>query len=174
MKALVKKKCRILNIKSDQITESLTNQLLEFGKPKLIEGTKLLASPTGFSAKKIDKGSILLGEYLSEINTSGLGADFGAGYGYLSYSLLKLASRPKRLSLFEADLPSLECSKKNLSEFSDQIDIKFHWADVLSEVPRESFDWIIMNPPFHIGDKTHTGLGQKFTLAASKALKKKR
>ena len=168
-----KKKCRILLINSDQLKETLVENLLEFAKPKAVGKTELLASPTGFSSKKIDKGSILLSEFFSEIDTSGGGADFGAGYGYLSHSLLNSNSSPKNLSLFEADLLSLECSKRNLSEFRDEVDLKFHWADVLSEVPRESFDWIIMNPPFHIGNKTHTGLGQKFTLAASKALKKK-
>ncbi|MEZ4754257.1 MAG: methyltransferase [Bdellovibrionota bacterium] len=166
-----KNKCRIITIKRSDISEKVINQWLSEGDPKPIE-SRLIATPSSFSSKKIDRGSILLSEFFKEFDFKGPGADFGSGYGYLSWKLLTEGIAPESIDLYEADFNSVTCAQQNLNGFSETSKLKFHWADVLCETPANQFAWIIMNPPFHIANKTQTGLGQKFIQSASKSLRR--
>jgi 16S rRNA (guanine1207-N2)-methyltransferase len=41
----------------------------------------------------------------------------------------------------------------------------------VKELPKEKYDMIIMNPPFHAGQSTEVSLGQAFIKAAATALR---
>ncbi|MCB0319234.1 MAG: class I SAM-dependent methyltransferase [Bdellovibrionales bacterium] len=166
-----KKKCRVLTINQKDIPEAAMEELLDKGNFFKLEGSDLTVSATSFSSKKIDAGSLLLTEYFNQINTKGHGADFGSGYGYLSYFLLNNKHKASLLDLYEADYLSLECAKINLNSFSTNCKINFNWTDLFSETPQSNLDWIIMNPPFHLGDKTNAGIGLKFIQSAARSLR---
>ncbi|MDD9908955.1 MAG: class I SAM-dependent methyltransferase [Ahrensia sp.] len=124
-------------------------------------------APGMFAAKGPDRASKLLVEHF-DISVGGKVADLGAGWGYLSAELLKCGGDAS-LHLFEADHASLEAARKNLA-VNKGADIRFHWHDVIEEPINESFDWVIMNPPFHPDRKADSGLGKSFIDAAARIL----
>ena len=120
-----------------------------------------------FSSDGPDEGSQLLVEHFDN-RIGGQIADFGAGWGYLSSQLLARCDRVTSLELYEADWQSLEAAKENLS--STKIETQFHWCDLTSEYKKHVLDWVIMNPPFHIGRAAEPGLGQRFIQTAASTL----
>ena len=120
-----------------------------------------------FSAAKIDKGSAILVEHLTD-QISGWVADLGAGWGFLSRQLLENSDNTERLDLFEADAAALECAKLNVTD--DRA--SFHWEDVVSlSGVNNRYDWVISNPPFHQSRKGEPQLGQSFIETAARILK---
>lgn len=127
-------------------------------------------APGMFSAKGPDTGSQVLVPHLAG-KLKGYGADFGAGWGFLSDQALKTNDTITGIDLFEADHASLEAAKHNVAR-PDGIELTFHWRDMVSEPPKERrYDWIIMNPPFHSGRAAEPALGNTFIEAASRTLR---
>lgn len=121
--------------------------------------------PGVFSADGPDPGSKLLLSALPE-TFSGVIADLGAGWGYLSAHLLQ---RPgvQRVHLVEDDRTALECAQANLQDARAQM----HWADATTWVSPELMDAVVMNPPFHAGKKGDPALGRAFIRAARQMLR---
>ncbi len=124
-----------------------------------------ITAPGMFSADKIDMGSAKLLPHLT--NLKGRGADLGSGWGWLSNQVL-MQPDVTSLELFEADFHSLNISKTNAADPR----ASFHWLDVTSlPKPREPYDFIVTNPPFHQSRKADPDLGKAFIKAASLMLK---
>lgn len=121
--------------------------------------------PGVFSAEKADAGSRLLAEALPG-TLKGEVADFGAGWGYLSRSVLE-RSGVETLHVIEASHAALGCAKVNITDPR----ARFHWDDATRWNPRASLDAVVMNPPFHAGRKGVPELGQAFIANAAAALK---
>lgn len=121
--------------------------------------------PGVFSAEKADEGSRLLAEALPEKLGAEV-ADFGAGWGYLSRSVLERGG-VEALHVIEASHAALGCAKVNIPDPRAQ----FHWDDATRWSPRASLDAVVMNPPFHAGRKGVPELGQAFIANAAAALK---
>lgn len=140
------------------------------GEPRLHDfghGYKFYTQPGLFSWDRLDKASSLLIECLKDLK--GDVADFGAGYGYLSYAAFQKFPAIKSITMIEADKRALDCAVKNL-EGKNAIP---HWHDAMKALPpAKIFDHIIMNPPFHTGKKTDVDLGQSFIRTASQNLRK--
>ncbi|MFK0385410.1 MULTISPECIES: class I SAM-dependent methyltransferase [Rhizobium/Agrobacterium group] len=135
-----------------------------------VEG-RFTAMPGMFSHDRVDDGSELL---VSRLPTDfdGNAADFGAGWGYLSIMLAEKSPRTARIDLFEADWNALEFAKNNLLENNPRLTARFFWQDLAAEPPKEKYDLIIMNPPFHAaGQAAEPALGQAFIKAAAAALR---
>lgn len=126
--------------------------------------------PGMFSHDRIDPGSELLAGRLPQ-DFDGNAADFGAGWGYLSAMLAERAPNTARIDLFEADYQALECAKRNLREIHPDLQARFFWQDLVSEAPKEKYDLVIMNPPFHQGHAAEPALGQSIIKTASNALR---
>ena len=125
--------------------------------------------PGMFSADHVDPGSAELAAHIDRRVSDNI-ADFGAGWGYLSRQLLERAGKIHHLDLYEADWKALEFAKKNLS--SREVRLEFFWHDLVSEKVGRTYDWVVMNPPFHEGRKADPGLGRSFIEVAAKALKR--
>ena len=136
----------------------------------LVDG-RFRTAPGMFSWDHVDRGSALLAEHLPD-DISGRVADFGAGWGYLSASILERCPAVASLDLYEADFASVEASKANVSG-SSSVPVTFHWQDLTSEPIEKRFHVIVMNPPFHAGRAAEPALGQAFIAAAARALKPK-
>ncbi|GAB4267749.1 MAG: class I SAM-dependent methyltransferase [Pararhodobacter sp.] len=119
-----------------------------------------------FSADGIDPASALLAEALPA-GLKGVAADLGAGWGYLSRSLLDKAPDLAALHLIEADARALECARRNVTDPRAQ----FHWADATAPLKGLLLDVVIMNPPFHQGRAATPQLGAAFIAAAARMLK---
>ncbi|MDU8909857.1 class I SAM-dependent methyltransferase [Aestuariicoccus sp. MJ-SS9] len=121
--------------------------------------------PGVFSADGIDPASKALADSLPARLGSTV-ADFGAGWGYLSQSILAKAD-PAALHLVENDRTALDCARLNV----DDARAAFHWADATQWRPPAPLDCVVMNPPFHTGRKADPSLGRAFILSAARALK---
>ena len=123
-----------------------------------------------FSNGRIDQGSQMLVKYMDRV-VFGKTADFGAGWGYLSYEAIKEAKKLDELDLYEADYNSLAAAKKHLGKLSTQITIDYLWKDITREPIERIYDTILSNPPFHEGRAADVSLGQKFIETAARRLK---
>ena len=121
-----------------------------------------------FSSNGPDKGSKLLVEHFDN-RIGGRVADLGAGWGYLSGELLKRTSKKIDLHLFEADRHALKLAEKSLGRQIGQGE-HFHWIDVTTEFPKKPYNWVIMNPPFHLGRASEPDLGKRFIEVAASTL----
>lgn len=126
-------------------------------------------APGMFSSDNIDAGSRLLASHLDK-RIGGNVADFGAGWGYLSRTVLEQCGTLHHLDLYEVDWASLEAAKHNIT--SDKVRLGFHWHDLLREPVSRTYDWIIMNPPFHSDRPAEPAIGQTFIKVASNTLRK--
>jgi len=123
-----------------------------------------VTAPGVFSADGIDPASHLLAAALP----AKLGrrvADLGAGWGYLASQILTRATI-ETLDLIEADHAALACARQNITDPR----AKFHWADATTWAPREKYDAVVMNPPFHTGRSADTDLGRAFIQAAAQII----
>ena len=119
-----------------------------------------------FSADGVDPASKLLAQFLPR-DLTGVGADLGGGWGYLSVKALEKDSI-NELHFVEADVTSINLAKNNLNDKR----VKFYWCDALTWKAPELLDFIIMNPPFHYLGRAVPGLGVDFVKVASRNLKK--
>lgn len=131
---------------------------------------RFTAAPGMFSHEKVDAGSELLAGRLPT-NFDGNAADFGAGWGYLSVMLAQKSPATARIDLFEADHAALEFARANLASNCPRLTARFFWQDLASEPPKEKYDLVIMNPPFHEAQAAEPALGQAFIRAAASALR---
>ena len=119
-----------------------------------------------FSSDGVDPASKLLAQFLPS-DLTGVGADLGGGWGYLSVKALGTNSISE-LHFIEADLTALKAAKKNLNDQR----VKFYWYDALTWKAPKLLDFIIMNPPFHHLGRAIPKLGNDFIKVASRNLKK--
>ena len=132
------------------------------GRQMIVEGFH--TAPGVFSADGIDPGSRFLSQSLPS-KLTGKVADLGAGWGYLSAQILR-HSGVSELHLIEAEHAALECARQNISDERAQ----FHWADARAFTTGKGFDAVVMNPPFHQGRASDTGLGKAFIASAARIL----
>ena len=167
--SIQKHKCRAFHATDDGTwNEAIFDEWRALGNPREIPGNRFITQAGIFSSDHIDPGSQLLADHLPA-NLHGTIADLGAGWGFLSDAALRRCPKIERLDLFEADSRALACARENLA--GHEREIHFHWHDVTTGLP-ESYDAIIMNPPFHTGQSTDVDLGRAFLTTAATSLKR--
>ncbi len=127
-------------------------------------------APGMFSADGPDAGSELLTGFLTD-KISGEVADFGAGWGYLGAKLLEISGKVTTLDSYEAHWPSLKAVETNIKRIGSDADVNFFWLDLTAEPVGKRYDWIIMNPPFHVSRASESQIGAAFIRTAQNALK---
>lgn len=126
------------------------------------------AAPGAFAWDRVDRGSALLADRLPA-DIAGRVADLGAGWGHLSLALASRCPGIAALDLYEADHASLEAARRNLAHVAAA---SFHWHDVARGLPRDGYDAIVANPPFHDDRDADPALGRAFIRAAAGALRR--
>jgi 16S rRNA (guanine1207-N2)-methyltransferase len=139
-------------------------------KSPVVIDARFEAAPGMFSHERVDGGSELLASRLPT-DFDGNAADFGAGWGYLSVMLAEKSPRVNRIDLFEADYEALEFAKRNMARNAPNLNARFYWQDLGAEPPKEKYDLIVMNPPFHEAQAADPELGRTMILTAAAALK---
>ena len=138
--------------------------------PRRIENGRYLSRPGVFAWNRIDPASALLVECLPT-DIAGHGADLGAGWGFLSLSLLERCPSITALDLYEAEARALSLARANLADAGASATLDFHWHDVTAGLPQR-YDFIVSNPPFHTQSRAdRPDIGQRFITAAAAALK---
>lgn len=150
--------------------ESVEPLIAALKRPSVMVEGRFEAAPGMFSHDRVDPGSELL---VSRLPTDfdGNVADFGAGWGYLSVMLAQRSPRVNRIDLFEADYRALEFAKRNVARNCPDLEARFFWQDLGSEPPKEKYDMVIMNPPFHETQVSDPELGKTMIRTAASALR---
>lgn len=172
VETLSKHHCRVFRCVKDEVkaNHALLDAWSKAGAMRRLPDTGYWSQPGLFSWDRVDAGSKLLAESLPE-TLSGVGADLGVGWGYLSTELLKRCPDVDGLDCYEVDGRALEPARRNLGNVLVPLRPKIFWRDVPGGVGLAKYDFIIMNPPFHEGRDADPGLGIKFIAAAARALK---
>lgn len=140
--------------------------------PRPILDGRYRSRPGVFAWDRIDPASALLAAQLPG-DLSGRGADLGAGWGYLADEVLARAPQVSALDLYEAEARALALARTNLARHAGRTALGFHWHDVAAGLPREDYDFIVSNPPFHAHDRgDRPELGQRFIEVAARALRR--
>ncbi len=166
-----KNKCRVFwAVKNAGWNEQTLAQWREAAEMKRMMGGRFWSRPGLFSWDRIDPGSQLLAERLpAEIG--GAVADLGAGWGFLSDFLLRHRPEITALDCYEADRQAHECLRRNLGLVPVKLRPQIKWHDVTQGLGRASYDWIVMNPPFHETRQADPALGLRFIVSAAQALR---
>lgn len=167
--SLTKNKCRAFWAvkRANEMNTDLVEDWIAQDTPREIE-PDLWSRPGLFSWDRIDPGSELLADSVPEY-TKGIGIDIGAGNGFLSREVLGHCDKVERIDLIEADYRALICQEQTMAPFGERCTIK--WADALKDLPRATYDFALMNPPFHTGRADNAELGRAFIRAAALTLK---
>jgi 16S rRNA (guanine1207-N2)-methyltransferase len=120
--------------------------------------------PGVFSADRIDPGSAALAAVLPR-DLKGRVADLGAGWGFLSRSVLE-SPDVTELHLVEADATALDCARRNVNDPR----ARFHWDDATTHVADVPYGTVVTNPPFHDGRRGAPELGRAFIRSAARLL----
>lgn len=148
----------------------LLAQWSQLDAPRSILGGRFVSRPGVFAWDRIDAASALLAEHLPH-DFAGMGADLGAGYGFLSSEILAHNERVAALHLYEAEARALDCARINLAPFADTVELDFRWHDVTAGLA-DRYDFIVMNPPFHAMQKAdRPDIGRRFIEVAAESLK---
>lgn len=166
--SLSKDKSRIIYAQNTTYNSDVINDWVKNGEITSVSlnNVEYKTKPGIFGWDKIDKGSNLLIEHITD-NLSGTGADFGCGYGFLSRHLLENSTKIKKLYAIDADYNALECCKQNLAHYNRA---SYEWLDLTQDTNLPPLDFIVMNPPFHIGKDTVADIGNMFIQNAAKSL----
>jgi len=126
--------------------------------------------PGMFSHEKIDPGSAVLAAHLPK-DLHGAVADLGAGWGYLSVEIATRCAKVKRIDLYEASHAATLMGEANMKRLVGAMASTTRWLDVTAEDPRERYDAVIMNPPFHTGRSGDADIGKAMIAGAWRLLK---
>lgn len=183
--SIQKHKCRAFHASDDGTwNETLFHEWRALGGFHEIPGTYFVTSAGIFSSDHIDPGSQLLADHLPA-NLQGNIADLGAGWGFLSEAALRRCPGIERIDLYEADARALACARRNLAHLQphenplsspacyacEEPRLHFHWHDVTTGLP-DTYDVILMNPPFHTGQDTDVNLGRAFLTTSAASLRR--
>jgi len=95
--------------------------------------------------------------------------DLGCGGGVLGI-LAALLDPTSRVTLADADPLAVEVSRRNAA-LNGAANVTVHLTDVLTDVPGQTFDVVLTNPPFHQGRAQDVGLAHRFIAEAGAALR---
>ena len=166
-----KNKARVFWAEKGQINQDVLTLWLQQDNEREIPGG-FVSRPGVYGWDKIDRGSQILADHMPR-DLKGKGADFGCGYGFLSYAVLDKNKKIKALDFIDADSRAVALCEKNIAGFA--MKKQGIWMDLTAEIPRVAggYDWIVMNPPFHEGKKSDSDIGVSFIKNAHQALRGK-
>ncbi len=163
-------KC-LVAYKTPVTSQKFIDQCLENGRMQ-INQYGFHVKPGVFGWNKIDVGSDVLSQYLPN-DLRGKGADFGCGYGMLTDQVFLKNPSVKHMICIDIDSHAVQSCQKNIEECHSHRSFEIVWTDITRErAYLESFDFIVMNPPFHSGKDQDISSGQDMIQAAYKNLKK--
>ncbi len=168
-------KCRVVWAAAAHLNPELALAWQQLDAPRAILDGVFISRPGVFAWDRIDQGSALLAAHLPG-DLAGHGADLGCGYGYLSRFALQTNPAITTLDCYEAEHRALSLARTNLSDFKvgglNPRALGFHWHDVRLGLAQKDFDFIVSNPPFHVGRADQPDLGLSFIATASAALRR--
>ena len=140
------------------------DEAINQGRLQLQPDTDLWSQPGIFSWDRLDPGSALLLQHLPHLQ--GRGADFGCGNGMLAVAIL-VSPAITQLTLIDNDRRALAAAALNVADQR----ATYLWADLRQATGLPTnLDFIVMNPPFHVGANEDRSLGLTFIRKAAACL----
>lgn len=168
--ALSKHQCRVFWLRPprDPAALAVLARWRAGGLARPVPGTAGMARAGCFSPDHVDAGSALLAAHLPA-DLAGMGADLGAGWGFLAAGVLERCPAVTHLDLYEAEALALADARANLAAYGARVSAV--WHDVRTGLPGgRRYDFIITNPPFHDGALADPAIGRDFISAAAAGL----
>ena len=142
--------------------ETLAVEKISFSAAALM----LSADPGVFAAGKLDPGTARLLEAVRFEDYAGKRVlDMGCGYGLIA---LKASLAGAAVTAVDDDLLAVRSAHHNAGRYG--ADVRALHSDVDSELQDETFDAVLMNPPFHVGKQVVMDVPQAFLAAAYERL----
>jgi len=127
----------------------------------------LSADPGVFAAGKLDLGTARLLQVVQLQDFAGKRVlDLGCGYGLIA---LKASLAGAAVTAVDDDLLAVRSTHRNAGRYG--ADVRALHSDVDSELQDETFDAVLMNPPFHVGKQVVMEVPQAFLAAAYERLR---
>lgn len=135
-------------------------------------GIPFTTHPALFSWQEVDEGTLLLEGVLQETGAcvTGMGADFGCGWGALGVSLLKEHPTIESITFVDSDRWAIASVESTLKAVHLQARGHTVWGDV-SQWKERSFDWIVSNVPYHSGGDTDYSMQLHFVRGVLRGLR---
>jgi 16S rRNA (guanine1207-N2)-methyltransferase len=171
LETMIKNKCRVFWTAPLQgpANHALADEWHALDAVRPIADGRFVSRPGVFAWDRIDPASQLLADHLPA-SLSGVAADLGAGFGFLSVELLHRCPRIKALDLYESEARALDLARLNLATLTTNAKIEYRWHDVTAGLPRR-YDVIVSNPPFHTQNRAdRPDIGRRFIAVAAAAL----
>ena len=144
-------------------TEALQVAPLQFSAAEL----NLQADPGVFAAGKLDPGTARFLEVVKLGAFAGQRVlELGSGYGVIA---LKASLAGAAVTATDDDLLAVRSTHRNAAHYG--ADVRALHSDVDSELQDETFDAVLMNPPFHVGKQVVLDVPNAFLAAAYERLK---
>ncbi len=122
----------------------------------------LISRPGLFSSGHVDEGTSLLLKNLRDVSGARL-LDVGCGYGAIG---LSAAARGAHVTMVDCDARSVACSRLGLAENGLSGEVLLH--DGVGALSRDSFDFVLSNPPTHAGSNVLQKLFSDMTRVAKR------
>jgi 16S rRNA (guanine1207-N2)-methyltransferase len=129
---------------------------------------RLLLDDRIFARGRLDSATRMLAEVF-EIPPGAAVLDLGAGNGVLGI-LAALLEPSSQVWLADSDPLAVQVSRKNAA-LNGASNVSAHLSDVLHDLPGQTFDVVLTNPPFHRGRVHDRSLAERFVAEASRALR---
>lgn len=127
----------------------------------------LQAEPGVFAAGKLDPGTARFLEAVDLTEFAGKRTlDLGCGYGLIA---LKASLAGAAVTAADDDLLAVRSTYRNAQRYG--ADVRALHSDVDSELHDETFDAVLMNPPFHVGKQVVMDVPGAFLAAAHERLR---
>lgn len=127
----------------------------------------LQAEPGVFAAGKLDPGTARFLEAVDLTEFAGKRTlDLGCGYGLIA---LKASLAGAAVTAADDDLLAVRSTYRNAQTYG--ADVRALHSDVDSELQDETFDAVLMNPPFHVGKQVVMDVPGAFLAAAFERLR---
>lgn len=132
----------------------------------LPQGELTICSRAGvFNHGKLDQGTRLLLEHLPHL--TGKGLDFGCGAGIIAAAI----SHQSGASMTALDVSALATQATSETFAANKLTGEIICADNIAALDNQQFDFIVSNPPFHLGVKTQYDTSFEFIQQARHKLK---
>jgi len=118
---------------------------------------QVFSYPGVFAHGRLDEGSALLLETLSDLTPEGEVLDFACGAGLIG-ACIATKHPHTRVSLLDSSALALKATEETLT--GNHLSGSVIASDGLSEL-RQSYDLVVANPPIHAGVKTDNSMGMR-------------
>lgn len=148
------KKARVIELKQPAAKTALKAQGYKFA------GLDIVNLPGCYGAQTLDQGARAFIDHYDLLNIQGKVLDMGCGNGILSLALLQ-RNADIQLTLVDEHQQALASAKTNLDTHFPQASVEYFHSNGLNTAPKQKYDLIVCNPPFHQENTLTEGISLK-------------